>query len=477
MDSFISHLKRVGVAFALFVPIAAFIFAAYFFIFSRASANIRVEAADPIGTLRTSWKAIAQGGEEAGVRMLSGETNTKLRELSPRYIRIDHIYDFYHVVAGSKNSGYTYDWSRLDDTVCDIYATGAKPFLSLGYMPPSMSQDGSLISPPIDYGDWSALVRATIERYSGRSTVLCGGSVSGDALAYTYYEVWNEPDLESFGGWKTYGSKNYLGLYAASSRAAQAAQNIHPFSLGGPGTTAPYRNWMQSLLGYVIDNNLRLDFLSWHRYSTDPMRFDRDALEVDSWLSQEAYPSHYNVPRVVSEWGIDSQSVDIYDTKIAAAHTVASMRHMLDHNIDLAFSFEARDGQQSKFGILTYDGAKKPRYDTLALLNIVQGEYRLKVDGETEHIKMIATSNAKGDRLTMLVANYDTNDNHEESVPITIGGLPDGTYRLSVTNYGLGRIDLAPFVVKNGEDVKRSIYMLPNHTAALEIEPQSTTSQ
>lgn len=477
MNLITHHIKRIGLIAALTVPIVAFIFATYFLVSSRASANIRIDAGAPIGSLRFAWKAIAQGGEEAGARMLSEQTNIRLSELSPRYIRIDHIYDFYHVVSGDKQSGYTYDWTRLDETVCDIYTTGAKPFFSLGYMPPSMSRDGSLIDQPIDYADWGALVRATIERYSGQNTVLCGGSVSGDSLAHVYYEVWNEPDLESFGSWKTYGGKNYLALYEASARAAQSANSIREFKLGGPATTAPYRNWMQAVVTFASERDLRLDFLSWHRYSTNPQQFEKDVREVDSWLTKDAYPAYYNIPRIVSEWGIDSESVDVYNTKVAAAHTVATTRHLLDTSVDLAFSFEARDGQSSKFGILTYNGDRKPRYDALSLLNLVDGQYRLAVDGETDHIKVIAASNPQGNNLTMIVANYDERNIHDESVPITIGGLPDGSYRMAITNLGLGRLELAPFVVVDGQDVKRSIYMLPNHVAAIEIEPLEENGQ
>jgi len=174
--------------------------------FSKAApikANITVDVKKIIGPLPSNWKALAQGGEEQGVRMLVNVV-PQISALSPRYIRIDHIYDFYDVVSRDSQGNLLFNWDKLDATVCDIYRTGAKPFFSLGYMPYALSSDGSLISAPKNWEEWALLVQRTIERYSGKSTRLCG-QVTGDLLKDIYYEVWNEPDHETFGKWSLYG--------------------------------------------------------------------------------------------------------------------------------------------------------------------------------------------------------------------------------------------------------------------------------
>src|SRR3990167_2858022 len=145
--------------------------------FSRAAAikaNIVVDVNKTSGLFPDRWKALAQGGEESGVRMLENVVS-KLSGLYPKYIRLDHIYDFYEVVNRNSSGNLSFDFSKLDETVCDIYHTGAKPFFSLGYMPPTMSDDGSLIGQPKNWNEWSLLVQKTVEHYSNKESILpCG---------------------------------------------------------------------------------------------------------------------------------------------------------------------------------------------------------------------------------------------------------------------------------------------------------------
>src|SRR3990167_153281 len=63
--------------------------------FSRAAtvkANIVIDVNKTSGKFPDRWKALAQGGEESGVRMLENVVS-KVSGLYPKYIRLDHIYD------------------------------------------------------------------------------------------------------------------------------------------------------------------------------------------------------------------------------------------------------------------------------------------------------------------------------------------------------------------------------------------------
>src|SRR3989337_1232714 len=125
-------------------------------------ADIVVDVLKTSGPFPDRWKALAQGGEESGVRMLE-PVIPQIAELYPRFIRIDHIYDFYDVVSRDHTGSLIFNFDKLDLTVCDIYHAGAKPFFSLGYMPPTMSEDGSLIDKPKNWNDWTFLVQKTVE--------------------------------------------------------------------------------------------------------------------------------------------------------------------------------------------------------------------------------------------------------------------------------------------------------------------------
>ena len=89
-------------------------------------ANIVIQADEVTGPLPHTWRTLAQGGEEKGVRMLEPVVD-EVSLLEPRYIRIDHIYDFYDVVSRDARGSLTFSWSGLDQMVCDILQSGAKP--------------------------------------------------------------------------------------------------------------------------------------------------------------------------------------------------------------------------------------------------------------------------------------------------------------------------------------------------------------
>lgn len=447
--------------------------------FSRAAyvkANIVVDVSKTSGPFPDRWKALAQGGEEAGVRMIEPVV-PQVAELYPRFIRIDHIYDFNDVVSRDSSGRLSFDFSRLDQTVCDIYHTGAKPFFSLGYMPPTMADDGSLIGKPKDWNEWSLLVRKTIERYSGRETVLPCGALQDFWKTDLYYEVWNEPDLETFGKWRYQsGGKSYSDLYFYSVKGADAATNVLPFKMGGPVTTALYKNWIQKFLDYVTFNNLRLDFISWHHYSKRADDYTRDVINLNKWLGESPkYDKYENLPKIISEWGYDSEKNPIADTEVGAAHTLASIRNFVNANLEAAFLFEIKDGPSPSWGILAHDGTKKPRWFALQMVNALEGN-QVFVEGEGTYVSALAaTSDTK---TSLILTNYDQRGTNTEAVPVTFMGLPPGDYNI-VKKYLDGRteniLNLRPI---NGEirlDREKSIVMTPNSVVSLILTASQNT--
>ncbi len=434
---------------------------------SRATAvkaNIVIDSKKIVRRLPYNWKSLAQGGEEQGVRMFENVI-LPVSALEPRYIRIDHIYDFYNVVGRDNRGQIVLNWQELDATVCDIYRTQAKPFFVLGYMPEALSGDTSLVSKPKNWEEWAYVVQKTIERYSGRNTRLCG-QVTGEWFEDIYYEVWNEPDLETFGKWSLYGGeKDYKVLYRYSVLGASRATNVYRFFIGGPATTAAYRNWFQVFLRYVKDNNLRIDFLSWHHYSKNTDDYARDMQNIDSWLSGEEFARYRELPRIISEWGYDSNPNPIADTNVGAAHTVSVIRNLIEEHLEMAFAFEVKDGPSPRWGILSYEGQKKPRYHALKMLNKLEG-YRLKVNGEGTYVKAIASRWVN--KIVVVLVNYDEVGQNIEAVPVRIVNLDNGTYELTTTRL-TGETTKETLTTNNGQ-IQKTILMDSNSVLTLELE-------
>jgi hypothetical protein len=110
----------------LILPILFFSFQ-LFLKASSIKANIVIDAKKISGPFPDRWKALAQGGEDPDPKFFENAIS-QVAELYPKYIRIDHIYDFYDVVKVDKNNNLLLNFDNLDQVVCRIYQVGAKPF-------------------------------------------------------------------------------------------------------------------------------------------------------------------------------------------------------------------------------------------------------------------------------------------------------------------------------------------------------------
>jgi len=392
-------------------------------------ADIVVDATAILGPMPQPWRALAQGGEEKEPMFTT--VIPEIKQLQPKYIRLDHVFDAYDLVGGSKNGGMTYDFSQLDKTVDDILATGALPFFSLSYMPPTISKDSQVTSLPENWSDWSAIVKAFIEHYSGKNN---------RNLANIYYEVWNEPDL--FGNWRTRDcrvleigcdpEKDYRTLYLYSIQGARQTQNVNSFYIGGPATTSFYPAWIEELFKLAETKNLRLDFISWHRYHPEIDQYRQDLEHLNILI--EKHPHFLGIKKIISEWGSDPENSANHDLIYDAAHSLAVIRTLMAR-LDLAFAFEIKDGLDpagkkywGRWGLLThqnFDKEKKPRYFAFDYLNKL-GPERLSLTGEGTWVKGIAGRNKNS--IQILLVNYDPSNRHQETVPIKINNLSPGDY-------------------------------------------------
>lgn len=402
-------------------------------LFSEASgeeAQLVVRADLSLGPMRRGWAHLAQGGEDLSTNMLSPVAG-ELAALTPQTVRLDHIYDGYGVVGRDGGGSLTFDWTRLDEVVATIRQTGAVPMLALSYMPPAISA-GDIIDVPRDWNEWALVVQRTIEHYSGTL-----------AIPNVAYEVWNEPDL--FGGWKTYGDKNYLTLYSYAAAGAARAQVAQPFLLGGPATTKPYFNWIEALLTYTASQNVRLDFVSWHEYSFDMDDYVADFGRVSAIVARIGGGRPIRV--FITETGPDSDVNVVYDGAFGAAHMVALARVAADQ-VERVYTFEVVDGKDpggakywGRWGLLTHPDtgvSAKPRYRALLMLNTLVGE-RVAVVGEGTWVRALA---ARGDDgvLRIVVVNYDRFGRHTEEGVVTVQAIEPGGYTVTKRLLGGGEV-------------------------------------
>lgn len=438
------------------IPLSVFLVSQKTSFFNRAfgkKASLVIDLKNSFDYSYSGWRNLAQGGEEKG-RMLLPVIN-EVKALRPEYIRIDHIYDFYDVVSRGDNSELKFNWSQLDLVINDILSTGAKPFVSLSYMPPVVSK-GDIVEIPNNWSEWETIVQKTIEHISG---------TGGLKISNVYYEVWNEPDL--FGNFKVYGDKNYLTLYLHSVKGSYKAKSTLPYKIGGPATTKLYKNWFDSLLKFADQNNLRLDFYSWHIYSKNMNDLEDDWIKAYDWL--EKYKKFYDIEFVISEMGPNSKNDPVYDGYFGAIHTIATAA-VLDGSVKKSFTFEIKDGPgEEKFwgrwGILTHEKfgtpGKKPRYNALTFLNRMKGKL-VNIEGQGSWVK--AFGRIDGKILKVLVVNYDPRGKNFESVPMEFKNLPGKIFNFRRTDFS-GKVTEAK--ISSDSDTWQTFQSFKPNTAAI----------
>ena len=437
------------------IPVSVFLVKQITRLTSRASespANIVVDTTAASGFLPRPWRNIAQGGEEL-VNFLDG-VGREVGSLNPKYIRIDHVYDAFEVV-GREGNELKFDFSRLDLLIEKIRGVGATPFLALSYMPQAIATT-DIVSTPKDWNEWSLVVRRTIEHYSGEK-----------GIAGMYYEVWNEPDL--FG---KFTAISYIPLYRAASRGAAEAVGVLPFKIGGPATTGLYKNWVDTLMKTVQEEKLRLDFISWHRYDTNPERHIQDISEVESWVGN--FPYFSEIELWVTEWGPYSDNNPMYDEISGAAHLLTVVRLQMG-KINSAFLFSVKDGKDpngspfwGRWGLFTSDATgnkPKPRFTALSWLTDL-GNGRLSVSGEGSWVKAIAAR--KDGEVQLVLINYDPGGSHSETVPVKVTGL-DGNYKYK-ERY-IGGETRSGTLTSSGGEVSHQVFLKANESVFLTIFP------
>lgn len=423
------------------------------------SAAIVVQADQSQGNLKELWKGVAQGYEKMdGVDLRLEQAVPYLKKAGVKYIRIDHVFDGYEVVSRREGKLF-YDWTKLDLIVGDILAAGAAPFFSLSYMPSAISQ-GDILDLPKDWGEWGQVVAALVGHYSRDYR---GG------IANVVYEVWNEPDL--FGGWKMYGNKSYAQLYTVASNAAAGVRGAKPFKIGGPATTGFYSAWVDGFYKR-LDETVRIDFFSWHRYSANVADFVKDVESARKLIApQITRPQDL----YITEWGVNPERSSSYDGIWAAAHFLAVNRALVGSAVDMVMPFEVIDGGHGDkqyhggWGMFTSPkyGAPipKPRWKAYELLSRMSGE-RLALAGEGDFVTALAARD-NSQVIRILVVNYDVNGKHQELVPLTVAGLGDTSYNVT-EEYLTGR-RVKNDILPDGGMIRREITLSPSDAVLITL--------
>lgn len=383
-----------------------------------------------------------------------------------------------------------YDW-KIVDKIFDTYlASGAAPFVEIGFMPEALSThpepyrhhfpQGELFLgwtyPPKDYDKWRELVYQMV--------VHCIAHYGKSEVITWNWEVWNEPDIPYWHGTPEEYNKLYDYAIDGVRRALPEAK------VGGPATTGPGAAKAAAFLKQFLQHcasgtnfangktGAPLDFISFHAKGAPEVKdghvqmgLAHELRDVDEGLKIVAsFQQFARLPVILSE--ADPEGCAACSAKdhpqnayrngtLYPAYTAVAIRAMLDLNDRsktnlagiLTWAFEFED--QSYFlgyRTLATNGVDKPVLNVFRMLGLMSGErVELKSSAASDLDEMLTRGvhgknsvdglAARGDHsLSVLVWNYRDEEALAGEMPVelNVAGLPAAAKRILVKHY---RID------------------------------------
>jgi xylan 1,4-beta-xylosidase len=369
-------------------------------------------------------------------------------ELGFQYVRFHGLLNDEMSVCTKDHTGnLCYSFFNIDSIFDFLLKIGMKPFIELSFMPEALASGTATcfhykanITPPADYEQWSALIKALTQHLVDRYGL--------PEVRTWFFEVWNEPNLKYF--WS--GTKEeYFKLYEYTARAIKSVDS--QLRVGGPATAI--NAWIPDTLEFCRKNGAPLDFLSTHHYPTDDPLWKNNNLIMEEFFAQfaqdfgkyergilrkmtaKARAEAGNLPLYYTEWNSSAMVPDpLHDETYAAAlvaKTIADNDGLVDGYSFWTFSDLFEEGGQFSapfhggFGLQTIHGIPKPTYRVFEMLHRL-GNERLRVDSRADStVEILAVKGEASLALIVYNHNIPGAEIHAEEISITLKGLvPSG---------------------------------------------------
>jgi len=356
--------------------------------------SITVDAAAPTQPFPHFWERMFGSGRAVlSLRESYREDLRAVRAVTAvAYVRFHAIlHDEVGVYSEDSKGEPVYNFSYIDQIYDGLLANGVRPLIELGFMPRQLAGADirqsfwyrPVVAPPKDYGRWDALIgafaRHLVERYGI------------DEVSRWYFEVWNEPNLDFWGGEPR--QSTYWTLYDHTARALKA---VDPrLRVGGPATAQAA--WVPAFIEHCEHEHVPVDFVSTHVYGDDTAqdvfgtkeRIPRERMvcravqKVHAEIQASARPS---LPLIWTEFNATfAKHPEITDAPYMGpwlGETIRQCDGLVQDMSYWTFSdvFEEQGVVKTPFyggfGLLAAGGIPKPAFNAFALLHQL-GEQRL----------------------------------------------------------------------------------------------------
>ncbi|HED37051.1 MAG TPA: T9SS type A sorting domain-containing protein [Ignavibacteria bacterium] len=315
-----------------------------------------------------------------------------------------------------------YHWAATDSVITINHDNGFETFFRLGI---SFNLAGThpYDYPPYDpndttYNNISEVFKRTVMHYNN-------GWDNGFHYGIKYWEVWNEPD-GGFWDFSTYPAYTYYEMYEAVSNSIKTYDpNL---KIGGAGflsgsvVTEDSRGWITNFIDYCKNNNVPLDFLSWHLYGQhNPYAVYVYSNYIRNLLDTAGFT---NVESFITETNIDlgkSNNPDL-DSPKGAAWLASMLISAQMAPLDRLIMFRGN----LFMNLLNNDVNGNPSYTWNGLgfksFSVLADEAPIQIDAEgsvfisdsstmatdTTNIMILASKTVNNDSCYILISNYNS---------------------------------------------------------------------
>ncbi len=353
----------------------------------------------------------------------SSALTQRIKDANIKLIRIGAIqYSNMHLGGQTCSSPTNCNFSDMDKLLKAIFDAGAEPlFLFAGY-------PGGF--PTHDWQSYATFMKLVVKRYN--VDLVLGKKI-------TYWQAWNEPSDEPDGKIPTpqeYATmvKTVVGAMKSVDPTIKVLGPVAPFADLGPN------GWVS----YTAQNTDNLiDDLDWHNYgrhdSTDQARLAKEQRQYyDDFMNVETGQSfvsptgkHYGV--AMTEYNMAGQSLasgnnQEFRSSYNAVFIASAIMYAMKAQADVFTIFLLAQPGANTLGMLDYRNNWAPftPYYTFDLFGNHSGTTMLSGTGGTGTLEFVASKDADGKTVHVIVVNKDASASQDVTISLT--GATTGTY-------------------------------------------------
>jgi xylan 1,4-beta-xylosidase len=399
--------------------------------------HIEIDAAAPTRPFPHFWEQMFGSGR--AILTLRESYRDDLRAVKQvadfRYVRFHAIlHDEVGVYNEDEHGNPVYNFAYVDQIYDGLLKNGVRPVVEISFMPKKLAFNPDAlhpfwykqnVSPPKSMERWDALMTRFAQHLVDRYGI--------DEVSTWYFEVWNEPNIDFWGGVPR--QRSYFELYDHTARALKGVSAR--LRVGGPATAAAA--WVDAFLKHAAANHVPVDFVSTHGYADDTVenlfgtdetisvddRVCRAVEKIRSQINTSAMPY---LPLFWTEWNVAGlmESRDTIYVGPALANTVRECDGKVDVLSFWTFSDVFEEGGpisrpfEGHFGLRAEGGINKPSYYAYGLLHQL-GDRRIAINSND-----VIVTKTKDDGLAIVAWNLVDPDQHgsAQAIDFTLRGVP-----------------------------------------------------